>query len=85
MYEHSFSQYPDILDRLLFRLKEHVQMHSDPRIRQLLIENLMKSGGSEEMLQQVVRNYPYVFKSFLSFELSDFNLEQLISNGLNVR
>lgn len=60
-------------------------MHSDPRIRQLLIENLMKSGGSEEMLQQVVRNYPYVFKPFVSSELSDFNLEQHILNDLNVR
>jgi hypothetical protein len=34
-------------------------MNNDPRIRQLLIENLMKSGSNEEMLQQVVRNYSY--------------------------
>jgi hypothetical protein len=34
-------------------------MNNDPRIRQLLIENLMKSGSNEEMLQQFVRNYPY--------------------------
>ncbi len=40
------------------RLKEHVQMNNDPRIRQLLIDNLVKSGSNEEMLQQVVRNYP---------------------------
>ncbi|CAF4373092.1 unnamed protein product [Rotaria socialis] len=38
-------------------LKEHVQINNDQRIRQLLIENLMKSGSNEEMLQQV-RNYP---------------------------
>jgi hypothetical protein len=36
-------------------------MNNDPRIRQLLIENLMKSGSNEEMLQQFVRNYPYKF------------------------
>ncbi|CAF1080629.1 unnamed protein product [Adineta ricciae] len=52
-------------------LKEHVQMHSDPRIRQLLIENLMKSGGSEEMLQQVVRNYPTTHFERLEREMND--------------
>jgi len=36
-------------------------MNNDPRIRQLLIENLMKSGSNEEMLQQFVRNYPYEY------------------------
>ena len=46
---------------LLYRLKEHLQMNNDPRIRQLLIENLMKSGSNEEMLQQVVHNYSYEF------------------------
>jgi hypothetical protein len=40
-------------------------MNNDPRIRQLLIENLMKSGSNEEMLQQVVRNYSYEFFVFL--------------------
>lgn len=43
---------------IYFRLKEHMQINNDQRIRQLLIENLMKSGSNEEMLQQV-RNYPY--------------------------
>lgn len=39
-----------------FRLKEYMQTNNDPRIRQLLIEALMKSGSSEEMVQ-AVRNY----------------------------
>jgi len=46
---------------LSLRLKEHIQMNNDPRIRNLLIENLMKSGGNEDMLQQFVRNYPYEY------------------------
>jgi hypothetical protein len=43
---------------IFYRLKEHMQTNNDPRIRQLLIESLMKSGSNEEMLQQVVRNFP---------------------------
>jgi len=39
-------------------LKEHIQVNNDPRVRQLLIENLVKSGSNEEFLQQVARNYP---------------------------
>lgn len=42
---------------LSFRLQEHNQTNNDPRIRHLLIENLMKTGNNEEMLQ-AVRNYP---------------------------
>ena len=42
---------------MLFRLKEHVQMNNDPRIRDLLVSNLMQSGSNEEMLQQFVRNH----------------------------
>lgn len=40
------------------RLKEHLQTNNDPRIRQLLMETLMRSGSNEEMLQQIIRNYP---------------------------
>ncbi|CAF1292179.1 unnamed protein product [Adineta steineri] len=52
-------------------LKEHVQINNDPRIRQLLIENLMKSGSNEEMLQQVVRNYPTSHFERLEREMND--------------
>lgn len=43
---------------LSFRLKEHVQINNDPRIRTLLIEVLVKTGSSEETLQQYARNNP---------------------------
>lgn len=39
-------------------LKDHIQSNNDPRIRQLLIENLVKSGSNEEFLQRLVQNYP---------------------------
>lgn len=42
-------------------------MNNDPRIHKLLIENLMKSGTNEEMLQQFVRNNPYDFFVFVFF------------------
>ncbi|CAF2849393.1 unnamed protein product [Rotaria sp. Silwood2] len=45
-------------------------MNNDPRIRQLLIENLMKSGSNEEMLQQV-RNYPTTHFERLEREMND--------------
>ncbi|CAF1619231.1 unnamed protein product, partial [Didymodactylos carnosus] len=38
-------------------LKEHLQTNNDPRLKQLLVENLMKSGHSEEVLQQVVKSF----------------------------
>lgn len=44
--------------RSSYRLKEHVQINNDPRIRSLLIEILVKTGSNEETLQQYVRNHP---------------------------
>jgi len=63
-------------------------MNNDPRIRQLLIENLMKSGSNEEMLQQFVRNYPY--ECFIYFFLNNILIcfikkEHRISKDLNVK
>jgi hypothetical protein len=43
---------------IYFRLKEHLQTNNDLRIRNLLMETLMRSGSNEEMLQQLLRNYP---------------------------
>lgn len=41
-----------------YRLKDHLQTNNDPRIRQLLMETLMRSGSNEEILQQFIPNYP---------------------------
>lgn len=52
-------------------LKEHLQINNDQRIRQLLMETLMRSGSNEEMLQQIIRNYPSCHFERLEREMND--------------